>query len=383
MKRPTRLAATGLVTVVLVLLGTLGGQRPAVRAADAQSTPPAQAPASPRPSTAFAATIAALSEPGGYFDTDNLISNERSYLHVIPALAATGLRGGAYLGVGPDQNFSYIGHVRPEVAFLVDIRRDNLLLHLLFKALFEDAHTRVDYLARLFGRVAPSPLTGWETRSADAIARYLEQASRLDPGAVASLRRTTDARIGAFGVPLSPTDRETIDRFHRQFIRDGLALQFNSTGRAPQFGYPTYRDLMLEQDLTGQPRGFLNSEEDFQFIKGLHARHQILPIVGDLSGPTAIAGIGAWLTRRQLRVSAFYTSNVEFYLFRQGGFGRFVENLRRLPTHERAVIIRSVFGGQGAPLPGYVSAQQLHRMEALIGDWTAGRVRSYGALVGG
>ena len=80
--------------------------------------------------------MAQLSERGGYFDTDNLISNEKSYLHVIPALRDGGVTGGAYIGVGPDQNFSYIAQVRPAIAFIVDIRRDNLLLHLLFKALF-------------------------------------------------------------------------------------------------------------------------------------------------------------------------------------------------------------------------------------------------------
>src|SRR5438045_1426667 len=47
---------------------------------------------SPRPAPAgqlrtaasgFAAQVAELSEPGGYFDADNLISNERSYLQVM------------------------------------------------------------------------------------------------------------------------------------------------------------------------------------------------------------------------------------------------------------------------------------------------------------
>jgi hypothetical protein len=68
---------------------------------------------------------------------------------VLPDLNRAGIRGGAYLGVGPDQNFSYIADIRPAVAFIVDIRRDNLLLHLLFKALFADAGTRVEYLAGL------------------------------------------------------------------------------------------------------------------------------------------------------------------------------------------------------------------------------------------
>src|SRR5579862_258058 len=87
------------------------------------------------PPVSFAAEIERLSERGGTFDTDNLISNERAYLDVIPALAARGVTGGAYVGVGPDQNFSYIARIRPSVAFIIDVRRDNLLLQLLFKAL--------------------------------------------------------------------------------------------------------------------------------------------------------------------------------------------------------------------------------------------------------
>ena len=64
----------------------------------------------------FASQIEALSEPGGYFDTDNLISNERSYLDVVPALRRLEVGGGAYVGVGPDQNFTYIAEIRPDIA---------------------------------------------------------------------------------------------------------------------------------------------------------------------------------------------------------------------------------------------------------------------------
>src|SRR3954463_6907619 len=104
---------------VLIGLGSLLASAP-------RPHPPAQ---SPPPS--FAQTIASLSERGGYFDTDNLISNESSYLQVMPDLERRSIRGGAYIGVGPDQNFSYIAQTRPAIAFIVDIRRDNLLLHLL------------------------------------------------------------------------------------------------------------------------------------------------------------------------------------------------------------------------------------------------------------
>src|SRR6266699_2950935 len=62
------------------------------------------------------------SEPEGYFDSDNFISNETSYLHVIDDLHSRVRPGGIYLGVGPDQNLSYIVHAHPVLAILTDIR---------------------------------------------------------------------------------------------------------------------------------------------------------------------------------------------------------------------------------------------------------------------
>src|ERR1700730_18030138 len=111
----------------------------------------------------FASRIAPLSERGCFYDIDNLNSNERSYLHVVPALREAGVTGGAYIGVGPDQNFSYIAQVKPAIAFIVDLRRDNLLLHLLFKALFSMSDTRAEYLSLLFGRPIPAPASEWRT----------------------------------------------------------------------------------------------------------------------------------------------------------------------------------------------------------------------------
>src|SRR5438132_13926749 len=101
-------------------------------------------------SASFAARVQQLSEPGGEFDTDNLISNERSYLHVVPELRAAGLDGGAYIGVGPDQHFSYIAQVKPVIAFIIDLRCYNLLLHLLFKSLFPMSFTRAGFLILIF-----------------------------------------------------------------------------------------------------------------------------------------------------------------------------------------------------------------------------------------
>src|SRR5512141_3510382 len=120
--------------------------------------------------TEFASLVAELSEPGGHFDSNNLISNEKSYLQVLAARREGGRQGGVYLGVGPDQNFTYIAHTRPAMAFIVDIRRDNLLLHLLFKALFHLSSSRADYLSLLCGRPAPKPTDAWKAANIERIA---------------------------------------------------------------------------------------------------------------------------------------------------------------------------------------------------------------------
>ncbi|HXW04473.1 MAG TPA: hypothetical protein VD833_04515 [Vicinamibacterales bacterium] len=323
----------------------------------------------------FAAQIAALSEPPGYFDTDNLISNERSYLEVVPALRGPG--GGVYIGVGPDQNFTYIAALRPSTAFIVDIRRDNLLLQLLFKSLFALSTTRVEYLAQLLGRSAPAPIDGWHKATIDEIVRHLDRAPPLADGALDALRTRVNAQISRSGVPLSAIDLATIDRFHRRFIADGLELRFHSTGRPPRSYYPTYRELLLARDPSGVQANCLAAEEGFQFVRSLQSRDRIIPVTGDLSGPHALVAIGRLLSSRGERLSAIYTSNVEQYLFRGGRFSRFAANLAALPRDERAVIIRSVFGGWDG------SSSHVQPVSRMLEAMSAGRVRGYHDLIGG
>jgi hypothetical protein len=343
-----------------------------------------QRPVEPaHPQSSFASLVAGLSEDPGFFDTDNLISNERSYLHVVPQLLALAGQagGGAYLGVGPDQNFSYIAHLRPSLAIVIDVRRENLLLHLLFKALFAEARTRVEYLAMLSGRPVPMPLADWPLRPVDDIVAYIDRTPAMREADVRAMRDRLTRRVDSFGVPLTNGDRTTIDRFHRRFIADGLSLKFNSHGRPPQYDYPALRDLLLETDREGTRRSYLASEDDFQFLKRLQTEDRIVPIVGDLSGGTALAAVASFLTRANLQVAAFYTSNVEFYLFGEGRFDAFVANLRRLPRQPRSVIVRSVFRfGGAARLPGYNSASLTQSIDTLLEGYANGRFREYREL---
>ena len=335
-----------------------------------------------QPASTFAASVAALSEKGGYFDTDNLISNERSYLQVVPDLRRRGVRGGAYIGVGPDQNFSYIAEVRPSVAYIIDVRRDNLLLHLLFKALFEISETRIEYLGNLLGRPMPPAINGWRQAPIDRLVAYFDRTAENRDLASTRSKRIEDA-IRRTGVPLTTEEMATIATFHRRFVDEGLWLRFNSTGRPPQSYYPTYRDLLLETDAAGAQTNYLASEESFQFLKAMHGSHRIIPVVGDVSGPSALQAVGRDIAARGEKLSAFYVSNVEFYLFGQGSYPRFLTNLRGIPRGKTAVLIRSVFGRYSRTgRPGDASTSQLQQVEDLIGGFDDGRYRSYGEIAG-
>lgn len=331
----------------------------------------------------FAARIARLSEPGGYFDTDNLVSNEASYLHVIGSLRQLEVRGGAYIGVGPDQNFSYIAAIRPNIAMIVDIRRDNMLLHLLFKALFEIAPTRIEYLSLLFGRPAPAEPAAWGDADVEQVVAYVDS---LPPTAVLRARAATDSAIVTFGVPLTDGERATIDRFHRAFIRAGPSLRFHTTGRTPRFYYPSYRELLFERDLDGARASYVASEESYRFVRSLQQRDLIIPVVGDLAGTHAMRAIARFVAQRGERVSALYVSNVDFYLFRNGSFPNFVANVKALPRDGGSVIVRSVFRGPfGAAhphaVPGYYSTQLLQAMESLVQRVETDGYASYWDLV--
>ena len=357
-------------------------------ALDHRPTPLAQraaAAAVPRPDTGWARLVDQLSESGGFFDSDNLISNESSYLHVMGKMRRMGVGGGAYIGVGPDQNFSYIAQLRPRIAYLIDIRRDNMLEHLLFKALFGMSQNRLEYLALLFGKPVPRDVRRWNARALEEIVNYVDSVpasqARFD-----STHALVRAAVLRYGLTLSDEDLATIQRLHLMFFEGGLEVRFTSAGRPPRPYYPTYRQLLLEKDLDGRQSSFLASEGDFQFLKRLQAQNLLVPVVGDLSGEKALRAIGRHMARRGDKLSAFYASNVEFYLMRAGSFDRFADNLRELPRDSRSVIVRSYFSsayGRVHPqaVPGYFSTQLLQTVDSFLSEYANGGYQTYQDVV--
>lgn len=343
----------------------------------------ALAPPAAAQTTPFARLVHRLSEPGGFFDSDNLVSNESAYLHVLGGLEKAALRGGVYLGVGPEQNFSYIAALEPELALLVDVRRDNMLLHLFFKALFETSDNRIQYLAALLGRPAPRDHGAWRDRPLAELLFYLDTTA-LDTARHARTHQRLVQRISRDGIALSGADRITLRRFHDEFALAGLNLTFTSRGRIARRTYPTLRRLYLETDLDGRPGSYLATEERWQRVRRLQRSGRVVPIVGNVAGERALPAVARYLRETGRAVTAFYVSNVEMYLFRDGSFPAFAANVRALPARPGAVLVRAVFDrGRVAPGGGadHFSTQQLQTFERFLALSAAPDSVSYWALV--
>ena len=302
----------------------------------------------------FWSLTAGLSEPEGAFThSDNLVSNEVLFAHTIRML---GPRGGVYIGVGPEQNFSYIARLQPAMAFIIDIRQENRNLHLLYKALFESSTDRADFLSRLFSRERPAGLQPLQSVD-ELFAAY----GTTTPSAAlreANARLVRERLLGTHRFPLSADDLSSIDYALDAFYSDGPDIHYGRT-RAGSDPRPSYRWLMTATDVRGVSRSYLATEEGFAYVKDLHARNLIVPVVGDFGAPGAIKRVGDYTRQHGEVVSAFYASNVEVYLSRDQ-IATFCGSLATLPSDSRT----SFIGSQGLqPL-----TSKLRACEALRGE---------------
>jgi hypothetical protein len=288
-----------------------------------------------------------LSEAGGTFHSDNFVSNEGRFQTVIPDLVRRAKQGGLYIGVGPEQNFTYMAALRPRMAFIVDIRRGNLHEHLLYKALFELSADRAEFLARLFSRAKP---TGPSSNIADLFAT-LGRARPTEALYRANLAAVTDLLTKTHKLPLGRADLDGIEFVYRTaFFADGPDLNYQLTGQgggAGRGGNPTYADLMTMEDGAGRQRSYLSSEQAFQYLKDLESKNLIVPVVGDFGGSRALRGVGRYARDSGVTVAAFYLSNVEQYLRQDGKWDAFCANVASMPLDGTSTFIRSVRGGGG------------------------------------
>jgi hypothetical protein len=322
----------------------------------------------------FSRLIHQISEEGGYFWSNNYISNETSYLHVLGKLNSLAVKGGVYIGVGPNQNFTYIAAIQPDLAFIVDIRRQNMLEHLLFKVLIEKAENRQAFLSSLLGRpnggrlASSAPITELvdAIKSAAPDEAYFHKCMAL---VESELRAHAD-------LALTESDFEEIRQIHREFFNQGLSIKYDSWR---SFFFPSYEEFLLETDLEGRHRNWLASSRDFDYVRRMEIENRIIPIVGDFAGEQAFARLSRLLESKGAVVSAFYLSNVEFYLFRQRKWPDFVANVEKLPTDERSVFIRA-YANLHRPHPkmvdDHITVSLVQNIHAFLRNARAGRYKN-------
>ncbi len=362
-----------IAAVALLLLAFAAARR--VRAAE-DTLPPQLS------DEAFWHLITDYSEAGGFFRFDNFISNEALFQHVLGRLKETTKPGGVYLGVGPDQNFTYIVALRPRIAFIVDIRRQNMLEHLMYKALIELSADRADFLSRLFARQRPENI-GPESTPEELFKAFRNVPAELDLF-FANLDAIKTQLEERHGFKLSAEDEASIQYIFRAFYVGGPNLTYVGPV-TPRFAVrnrmPSYADLMMQNDGDGQNHSYLSSEDNFGILKDLEQRNLIVPLIGDFAGPKTIRTVGTYLKQQNAVVTAFYLSNVEQYLFQQNDdWSRFYENVATLPLDSNARFIRSVFNGYAYNLRanGYFRSDSLlASIPDLLEAFNAGKIETY------
>jgi len=321
-----------------------------------------------------------LSEPGGFFRSDNFVSNETSFQYVIPELQRTTRPGGVYLGVAPDQNFTYLIALKPRIAFIVDIRRQNLIHHLMYKAMIEMAPDRAEFMALLFARARPAGLDSESTPEAlfNAYANGAIDTVRY----AKNLAAITDWLTKRHGFALSANDLQALDYVYRAFATAGpdITYAFPGGGGRGYGRWPSFAQLMLESDGQGLNRSYLASETNYRALKEMQTKNLLVPLVGNFSGDKTLKAVGRYLKDRGATVTTFYTSNVEQYLFQQGDdWNRFYANVATLPLDSTSTFIRSLSNGNGfrPGSPNSRSVQLLSSMQETIKAVQDGRVQTY------
>src|SRR5262245_44122477 len=357
MKTPITLGWVAALTAITASLLIIASAAPA--------TPPADTLPSQISDAEFWRLVTEFSEPNGPYPYENYVGNEVMLQRVIPAARKETKLGGVYIGVGPEQNFTYALALEAKMAFVVDIRRQNMLELLVYKALFETAENRADFVSQLFSRKRPPNLNA-KTDVSALLAAY--KGIQPDEKYEQENLKTIKSVFAKHKFTLSSEDLRTIERVHAVFYRAGPSIDytFEATELPPRpgIGFPSFERMMIATDgdcgwpcLTsystpagpGRNWSFLATEENYQYVRSMQRKNLFSPLVGDFAGPSTIRKIGTYLKEHGATVSTFYASNVEYYLDDKQQ-QTFYANVLSLPTDSSSVFLRFI-SGTGSVMP--------------------------------
>jgi hypothetical protein len=138
---------------------------------------------------------------------------------------------------------------------------------------------------------------------------------------------------------------------------------------------------MMENDGTGTQRSYLANEANYRVLRDLEKNNLIVPLVGDFAGDKALRSVGQYVKQHGATVTAFYTSNVEQYLFQSDDWRKFFTNVGTLPLDSSSTFIRAVFNFNTVPsqsgTPGPRSRTMLAPIAEQVAAFANGDLKSY------
>jgi hypothetical protein len=268
-----------------------------------------------------------------------------------------------------------------------------MIAHLMYKSLIETSKDRADFLSKLFSRPRPSGLDTASTPQ-QLFDAYIAAA----PDSALFRRNLADIKTyltKTHGFAMNDSDSKLMDYTYGAFFGGGPELNYSYPNRFGggfgRGGMPTYATLQQATDSAGKNWAYLATEANYRWLKDFESKNLLVPLVGDFAGPKAIRSVAQYLKDHHAIASAFYTSNVEQYLWQQADEAqRFYRNVATLPLDSTSTFIRSIGGGfrgysatatfpqarLGGRLPSVISS-----IQELVAAFEAGKLVTYGDVI--
>lgn len=293
----------------------------------------------------FTQMIKSMSEDEVFFVSENWISNEDRYLYVLNLLDKFKINGGVYIGVGPEQNYTYISAVKPDLAFIVDVRNRNTLQHLIYKIIFELADTPADFFSLLFSKPINNSNGPNKHSNINELVNYFKNTPSSRKMYNETLEKIFNVLTIKYHFEITEYYEQLICYTFATIYRHNLNLDYDgSTLLTKGWTWPTFAELLQATDIEGKQRNPFNNILEYQYLKKMHFENRIIPITGDFSGKKTLKSIGLYMKEHNLTLSSFYTSNVERYIFHSpdSTVDEWVDNVKNIPINNTSIFIRTL-----------------------------------------
>ena len=212
-----------------------------------------------------------------------VISNEWRHDVLFAKLAN---RGGVYIGVATDQNYTMAAAMRAELLVLMDYDMEVVNVHRIYHALIKASPTPLDLRGLFQQKNAPKAVE----------------------------------ILGTAGT--TPADSAHLVQIYNRYRERMATYLYHVANVRVGQRHPTW----------------LGDPEIYNYVRALVQGGRVIARQGDLNGGTTLKSIGDTARALKLNVHAIYTSNAEgFFKYTPA----FRENLKSLPIDEKSVMIRT------------------------------------------